>query len=324
VVTFSVTEENDGQQVTSPETQVFQTCSISIAASLTPYFSPCDVNQDGQTNVLDAQDMINESLGIASPANDLNGDEVVNVVDLQIVVNAALNLGCAASTNQPASTFEITAVLNAASFRAGPISPGEVVVLLGTGLGSPGVQVWFNATPAPVTYASPTQIKCVVPYEVSGGRRVEMQVRYPDHAFTPFSIEAAAASPAIFTADGSGIGQAAALNQDQSYNSAANPATKGSTVVLFVTGEGQTSPPGVTGKVTSMSGQTPQPLPPVAVLIGGQPASITFFGEAPGVISGVMQLHVQIPADVPPGNLPISVIVGGQSSPNGVTVSVGE
>lgn len=101
----------------------------------------------------------------------------------------------------------------------------------------------FDGTPAPVMYVSSTQ------------------------------------DPAIFTADGSGSGRAAALNQDQSDNSRANPAARGSTVVLFLTGEGQTAPPG----------RTPQPLLPVAVLIDGQPASVTFYGEAPVLISGVMQ-----------------------------------
>ena len=60
--------------------------------------SPCDVNQDGKTNVLDVQMMINEALGADTPGNDLTGDKFVNVVDIQIDVNAALNLGCSAST----------------------------------------------------------------------------------------------------------------------------------------------------------------------------------------------------------------------------------
>ena len=58
--------------------------------------NPCDVNLDGVVNVLDAQLMINEALGLAAPANDLNSDGVVNVVDVQIVMNATLNLGCSA------------------------------------------------------------------------------------------------------------------------------------------------------------------------------------------------------------------------------------
>jgi hypothetical protein len=60
--------------------------------------SPCDVNLDGQTNVLDVQLMINEGLGSAQPLNDLNNDRVVNVVDIQIAIDAVLKLGCSASS----------------------------------------------------------------------------------------------------------------------------------------------------------------------------------------------------------------------------------
>jgi uncharacterized protein (TIGR03437 family) len=271
------------------------------------------------------QDIINEALGAASSANDLNVDEVVNVVDLQIVLNAVLNLGCSATTDTPATVPKITAVMNAASFQSGPIAPGEVVVLLGSGFGSSGgVQVLFDGTMAPLTYLSPTHIKCVVPYEVASKGRSEIQVRYWDRTSDPFPLDTAATNPAIFTADGSGSGPAAVLNQDQSDNTATNPASKGSTVIIFVTGEGQTSPPGVTGKLTPMSDRRPQPVLPVAVLIGGQPASLTFYGEAPGVLSGVMQLSVRIPMNVLPGDLPVSVSVGGNSSQSGVTVSVRE
>jgi hypothetical protein len=217
------------------------------------WYSPCDVNRDEKTNITDVQGEINEALGMASSGNDVTGDGVVNVVDVQVVLNGALNLGCSTSV-VPAATPTITSVVNAASFQGGPILPGEVVAIVGSGFGaSGGVQVLFDGIPAPLTYVSPTQIKCVVPYEVPSKGRSEIQIRYQDWASVPFSLDTAATNPAIFTAAGSGIGLAAALNQDQSANSPANPAARGSIVVLFVTGEGQTSPPGVTGKLTPMS-----------------------------------------------------------------------
>lgn len=46
------------------------------------------------------------------------------------------------------------------------------------------------------------------------------------------------ARPGIFTANGSGKGQASALNQDGSVNSPANPAAKGEIAVLWGTGGG--------------------------------------------------------------------------------------
>ena len=60
--------------------------------------SPCDVNQDGSTSVVDVQRMINEALGVTLASNDLNGDGAVTVADVQIVINAALGLGCTASS----------------------------------------------------------------------------------------------------------------------------------------------------------------------------------------------------------------------------------
>jgi len=55
----------------------------------------CDINNDGMTNVLDIQLLINAILGIpGSPANgDLNRDGNTNVLDLQLLINIVLGLG---------------------------------------------------------------------------------------------------------------------------------------------------------------------------------------------------------------------------------------
>jgi len=324
-------------------------------------FSPCDVNRDGKTNIIDAQDMINEALGVTSPGNDLSGDGAVNSVDVQIDIDAVIGLGCMASGSTPAtlsvsmnpalrnpatgsrmsarqapgssssqetavlaSPPAIDAVVNAANLRSGPVSPGEVVTLRGNGFGSDGVDVRFAGMVASLTYASATQIDCVVPYGAPGKGSSYIEVRYQGRTSSPFPVTAAVTNPALFTADGSGAGPAAALNQDGSLNSPTNPAAKGSTVVLFLTGAGEISPPGSMEMATAMSGRTRQPLLPVAVYIDGRPASIAFNGQGTRVVSGVLQLNVQIPSNAPSGDLPISVSVGGNESQHGVTVSVQE
>jgi uncharacterized protein (TIGR03437 family) len=95
---------------------------------------------------------------------------------------------------------------------------------------------------------------------------------------------------------------------------------------MFLTGEGQTNPPSVTGAITTATLPPPQvtPAPPVAIQarINGQPALYTYAGEAPGQVAGVMQLNVEIPLSAPSGNLSITVSIGGNISQNGVTVSV--
>jgi uncharacterized protein (TIGR03437 family) len=48
----------------------------------------------------------------------------------------------------------------------------------------------------------------------------------------------------------------------------------------------------------------------VQVKIGGVTADLQFAGLAPGFIGGLLQMNILIP-DVPPGELPFDVTVGG-------------
>ena len=58
------------------------------------------------------------------------------------------------------------------------------------------------------------------------------------------------------------------------------------------------------------------------VRIDGQPALLKYAGEAPGMVAGVMQLNVQIPADAPSGPLSLQVKIGDNISQTGITVAV--
>ncbi len=132
--------------------------------------------------------------------------------------------------------------------------------------------------------------------------------------------------PGLFTQNASGSGPGAILNQDNSVNGPGSPAAKGSTVQVYPAGEGQTSPPSVTGAITTAilppPQVTPAPLLAVGVTINGQPALYVYAGEAPGLVAGMMQLNVQIPAAAPSGDLQILVSIGENTTQNGVTVSV--
>ena len=55
----------------------------------------CDLNSDGQVNILDVQLAINAALGItACGAADLDEDGTCNIVDVMRVINAALGMAC--------------------------------------------------------------------------------------------------------------------------------------------------------------------------------------------------------------------------------------
>ena len=237
----------------------------------------------------------------------------------------------------------ITTVANAASYANGAVSPGEIVYIGGSGFGPTvpeslkldqlgnvattlgGVRVLFSGVPAPLIYVSSGQINAVVPYEIDGAANPSVQVEFRGQTSRAFPLGLSPASPALFTSDGSGKGEGSFLNQNTSYNGKAHPAPKGSYIVLYLTGEGKTLPVGTTGKVTVLSATpplTPQPVLPVSVVINDQPADVAFYGEAPGMVSGVMQLNVQVPVDALSGELSIKVSVGGTSTQSGVTVSV--
>jgi uncharacterized protein (TIGR03437 family) len=236
--------------------------------------------------------------------------------------------------------LSINAVTNAASNLSGPVAPGEVVVLYGSGLGPAGLtqsqldpttglvdtslagtSVMFNGTPGPVLYTSATQIGAVTPYSMAGSN-VQVFVEYQGQTSAPVTVPVAPVAPALFTADSSGKGQAAASNQDGTLNGAAHPAKVGSYISLWLTGAGQTNPSGVDGQ----PGTAPLPMPiaGVSVTIGGQVAVVEYAGQAPDAVAGVMQINAQIPSGTQAGNaVPVVVKVGNVSTQAGVTVAVG-
>jgi uncharacterized protein (TIGR03437 family) len=231
-------------------------------------------------------------------------------------------------------------IQNAASYAtAAAVSPGEMVVLYGVGMGPAaletlqvdgstglletsvaGTTVWFNGTPAPVIYTSAGQIAAIVPYDVASAAAAQILVNYHGRNVATGAVTVAPSAPGIFTV-GSGIGQAAALNQDASVNSASNPAAAASVIVLYLTGEGQTAPQGVDGKIASAA-PYPAPLLPVTVQIGGRPATYFYAGAAPGEVAGIMQINANIPAGVTGNAVPVSVEIGTVSTRNGVTIAV--
>ena len=262
--------------------------------------------------------------------------------------------GGAAGTVQVNVTLTVTTplptvarVVNAASYQANSISPGEIITLFASdashaiGPSTPvglqldstgkvattlgGVQVLINGFACPLIYVSATQISAIVPYEVAPLATVSVIVRFLGQSSNGTTLNVATTSPGIFTLNSSGSGPAAVINQNLSVNSPNNPANRGDGVSIYMTGEGQTSPPGVTGKVTTVSSTppfTPGPLLPIGVTIGGVPAAVTFAGEAPQFVSGVLQLNVTIPAGAGSGDLPLVVNIGGNATQTGVTISV--
>ena len=170
---------------------------------------------------------------------------------------------------------------------------------------------------APLVYASDGQTSAIVPYEIAGQIATQLVVVHNADRSAPQTLLVGATSPALFTANSSGAGPVAALNVDGSFNSQ-TPAARGSIVVFFRTGEGQT-----TRLASRQIANTVFPVPQaaVSVTIGG-PAKIVYAGAAPREVAGVMQFNVEIPDGAKSGPNALVVKIGASASRGDVTVQV--
>ena len=234
----------------------------------------------------------------------------------------------------------ISAVVNAASYLLGSISPGEIVTIFGTALGpSTGVgaaidskgfiatklanvSVTFNGYAAPVLYASAGQINAIVPYEVAGKSNASAEVIFGSARSNSVSFAVAASEPGIFSADASGKGPGAILDTSYHLVSASNPVSAGATIQVFATGQGQTTPGGTDGLIEPLSLPLPVPLSTPGATVGGVPATIQYIGAAPGEVAGALQINIVIPDGVPSGPAALFVMLGSNSSQSGITVAI--
>ena len=240
---------------------------------------------------------------------------------------------------RPLLQFSSDAVVNDASYLGGPIAPGEIIAIFGIGIGPndpatlqlssdqqfittslAATRVLFDGIPAPLLYVSSAQIVAIVPYEIAGQTSTQVEIEYLGYRSSAVKLNVAPAALGIFTADSSGAGSGAILNQNLTPNTSARPAPKNSFVTLFVTGEGQTRPPGVDGKLAGSA--PPVPVQNVTATIGGMNAPVQYAGGAPGLTAGVMQVNVRVPPNAPSGAQLVVVRVGNAASQTKVTVFV--
>ena len=183
-----------------------------------------------------------------------------------------------------------------------------------------GTRILFDGVASPLIYVSADQSAAIAPYFLSNRSSTNVEVEYNGTRSNAVAIPTGPSSPALFSIDSSGSGLAAALNEDGSVNTLAKPAKKGAIVILFATGEGQTTPDGVDGQIAASI--LPKPQLPVTVLIGGKTAEVLYAGAAPGLVAGVMQVNVRVPPNVDSGENAVVLNVGTTSSPQGVTIAV--
>jgi uncharacterized protein (TIGR03437 family) len=219
----------------------------------------------------------------------------------------------AVSVGNPAPAFTAAGVLNAASYAPAPVSVGEIVIVFGSNFGSiDTTKVLFDSNPAKIIYLTPTQLAATVPVTAGNGQTTALQVQTSHDVYSaPVSLPLAPSAPGLFTADASGKGQVAAINQDNTVNGAAHPAPSGSVVALYATGGGALTHDAL-----------PRVALPVTATVAGVDAQVLYAGVAPGEPEGMIQVNVQVPAGLAPGNAEVLVSVGAVSSQKGVTLAI--
>jgi len=215
----------------------------------------------------------------------------------------------------PRPAFPAGGVANAFASTTGPVAPGEDLSIYGVNLGpaaagggifdvnngfstmNSGVTVTFDGKPAPLLYVSAGQVNVQVPYEVAGKSTTEAVVSYFGSVGNITTLNVAATSPAIYST---------IVNQDGTFNSASNPAPRGTYPTIYILGLGQVNPPVATGLPASLT-QLSSAVAPVTVTMGGLDAGVYFAGLTPGSV-GLGQVDAQVPLNAPTG-MPLAMLV---------------
>ncbi len=245
--------------------------------------------------------------GDGSPASaaQLNSPADV-VVDLSGTIWIADSRNNRVRALMPTSIADAAApatLVHAASMAPGPIAPGEIITIFGAGFDPKQTQLLFDSEPALVFYAGTGQINALAPADLAPNSITDISIVTDGMKVADVPSQVVSAAPGIFTT-GNGTGQAAAVNEDGTLNSASNPAARGSVVVFYATGQGQAAPSTVSLK------------------IGLYPTQLLYAGSAPG-FPGLMQINAEVPAGfLAPGVQPLVLSVGGAASQAGVTIAV--
>lgn len=261
---------------------------------------------------------------------------VLQALDLSGATSPVLNAGQWTVGELPGAKPAINdgGTVNAASFAGGPVAPGEIVTIFGTGLGPADLalaqysagylensagdcRVFFDGIQAPMVYSQDRQVSAIVPYEVSGATR--MTIHYQGRISNEVTLTVAAAAPGIFKYTPRSQGVIVNAEDNNTFNSADIPAERGKIVTFFATGEGPTSPRGDNGWLP-LQYHWPEPLGDVVVTFGGVPGEVLFKGLT---YAGVLQINVRVPADAPTGPaVPLVLSVAGISDPQDTTIAL--
>lgn len=226
-------------------------------------------------------------------------------------------------------TIAANGIVNGASFDNNPVAPGSYVSIFGTGLSdSIGytntailplainfVNVSFDvpaagiSVPGHLIFVSSNQVNVQVPWELQGQSSAQVKVTIDFSNGNVVNLPLSDYAPAFFEING---GMAAALDSNNKVIGVNHPAQRGQVVQLYANGLGPVSNQPATGDPAPASPFAKTTTTPI-VTIGGQSASVSFSGLAPG-FAGLYQINATVPANIATGAQSITVAIGGKTS----------
>jgi uncharacterized protein (TIGR03437 family) len=183
------------------------------------------------------------------------------------------------------------------------------------------------SVPGYVEYVSGTQVNAFVPWELEGYPKVNVKMTYEGTVPIPSNVLSNVAlnnyTPAFFMYNSGSVFIADAVdgvNCPAPYIiGTACPATPGALVQFYVNGLGPTNNQPASGSPASSNpNNLAQTTTTPVVTIGGQKATVQFAGLAPGFV-GLYQVNAYIPTGLAAGNQPITIQIGGVTSPSSIT-----
>ena len=223
-------------------------------------------------------------------------------------------------------------IVDAASFSEHSVAPGSIVAIYGANLadsarsavqfplplGIGGTAFSFDvpsagiSLPAHFHYVSPNQVNVQVPWELAtyGSATVKMIVNYTYSA--EFSLNLAPYSPGFFTYYANGQPIAAALDLGNIEITASHPVARGAIVQLYMNGLGPVNNQPADGWPAADASSTTITKP--TITIGGQPASVSFSGLAPGY-ADLYQINAMVPSNISTGMVQVGCSIGSISCP---------
>lgn len=237
---------------------------------------------------------------------------------------------------QSAGALFPEAVVHAATFRANALAPGQMLTIFLGGVGPSaaslpaldasgrlptvlaGVQARFDDQPAPLFYVGPNQITLLAPSALAGRRSTHLRLLDFQQRVHDVTLPVAATAPGLFL-HGNDPSLAVATDIFGRVITRENPAEPGQVLVFYAAGDGMRSPGTPDGAPATTP--LPQPAAPIRLTIADAAIELLYAGAAPGYV-GLLQINGRLPAELPGGDLPLTLMAGAQASPQGAQLPV--